>query len=81
MYISNLSIVLSLVHGEDDFWGHPVGSAHKAVGGALDGGGAKVGQLDGAVLREQDVAGFDVAVDATQTVQVAQPAEDALTDG
>lgn len=41
LYI-NLSIVLALVHGEDDLRRHPVGSADKAVGWALDAGAAEV---------------------------------------
>lgn len=80
MYTADLPIILPLVHGEYNFRSHPVGGPYEAVGGALDAGAAEVGELDGAVLGEQDVAGLDVAVDTPEAVQVRQPAHHALAD-
>ena len=58
----------------DDFGGHPVGGADH--GGAFVallgefGAEAEVGDFDGAAGGEEDVVGFDVAVDDVLLVQV-----------
>ena len=58
----------------DDFGGHPVGCAdHGRAFGALlgeFGAEAEVGDFDGAARGEEDVVGFDVAVDNVLAVEV-----------
>ena len=77
----HLAVVLTLVHGEDDLGGHPVGRADKAVGGAGDGSGAEVGQLDAALIGQEDVASFDVAMDPALEVEVGEAGKAPSADG
>ncbi len=57
----HLALVLALVHGQYDLGRHPVGRANEAVGGTGDAGGTKVGQLDAALVSQQNVARLDVS--------------------
>lgn len=58
----------------DDFGGHPEWRADECVALRLDvgqlGRNAKVGQLDLASLRKQDIGGLDVSMDLALLVQV-----------
>ena len=56
----DLAVVLALVHGEDHLWRHPVGSSHKTVGRARNGGGSEIREFDVTRVSQQDVASLDV---------------------
>jgi hypothetical protein len=58
----------------DDFGGHPEWRTNECVALRLDvgqlGRNAKVGQLDFASLRKQDIGGLDISMDLALLVQV-----------
>lgn len=71
----NFGVVLALVHGEYDLRGHPIGRAYERIGRTHERGRAKVGQFDGAIVGEQYIACFDVAVNVIFRVQIVEAVE------
>ena len=66
----NFALILTLVHGKDHLWRHPVRSSHKTIGRAGNGCRAEIRQFDVANICEKNVPRLDVPVDSGLRVQV-----------